>query len=80
MSKKVIILGGEGNGGVIASAIVDMNRKGDHTFELAGYLNDFEENGTLLHDYPVLGNLKDIHEFAYKGYHFIWAVSYDWSW
>ena len=74
MGKKVIIMGGEGNGGVIASAIIDMNRKGNDEFELAGYLNDYEANGTLIHDYPVLGDLKDVHHFSEKGYFFIWAV------
>ncbi len=74
MTKRVIILGGEGNGGVIASAIVDMNKKGNSDFELVGYLNDFEKKGGLIHGFPVLGALKDIHEFANKDNCFIWAV------
>ena len=44
MSKKVLIIGGEGNGGVIASCIEDnRNRFGDHTYEVAGFINDFEK-------------------------------------
>lgn len=74
MSKKVLIMGGEGNGGVIASAIIDMNKKGYRDYEVAGYLNDYEEVGTLIHGYPVIGKLKEVNEFAQKGYYFIWAV------
>jgi acetyltransferase EpsM len=74
MCKKVIILGGEGNGGVIASAIIDMNKKGYYEYEFEGYLNDFEKPGTLIHNYPVLGKLKEVHDFAEKGYYFMWAV------
>lgn len=74
MTKKVLILGGEGNGGVIASAIIDMNKKGHNEYELAGYLNDYEKVGTLLHDYPVMGTLSDVQKFVEKGYYFMWAV------
>ena len=74
MSKKVIIIGGEGNGGVIASAIIDMNKKGYKEYELAGYLNDYEEIGFLIHEYPVLGKLNQVNEFAEDGYYFMWAV------
>ena len=42
-SKKVVIIGGEGNGGVIASAIEDnRNRYGDLEWEVAGFINDFD--------------------------------------
>ncbi len=74
MGKKVLIIGGEGNGGVIASAIIDMNKKGYNEYELAGYLNDYEKAGTLIHGYPVMGKLDEAHEFAGKGYYFMWAV------
>lgn len=74
MSKKIIILGGEGNGGVIASAIIDMSKKGFHDYTLEGYLNDFKENGSLIHDYPVLGKLEDISIFIKKNFYFMWAV------
>ncbi len=74
MSKSIIIIGGEGNGGVIVSAIVDMvNNYGyDYTFE--GYLNDFEEIGTELHGYPVLGKTTEIERFAKEGAFFVWAI------
>lgn len=74
MNKKVIIMGGEGNGGVIASAIIDMNKKCINEYSLAGYLNDYEEVGSLIHGYPVMGKLNQVNEFAIKGYYFMWAV------
>ena len=54
----------EGNGGVIASAIIDMNKKGYNEYELAGYLNDYEDVGSLIHGYPVMGKLDQVNEFA----------------
>lgn len=59
MAKKVIILGGIGNGSVIANAIADANRRGDHEWEFAGYLNDRMEAGEHIESYPVLGKLAD---------------------
>ena len=53
MSKKVIIIGGEGNGGVIAACIEDNRRRfGDLEWEVAGFVNDYE---TQVCGYPVLG-------------------------
>ena len=43
MNKKVIIIGGEGNGGVIAACIEDNRRRfGDPEWEVAGFVNDYE--------------------------------------
>ena len=44
--QKVIILGGIGNGTVIAEAIADANKRGYGKLEMAGYLNDREERGS----------------------------------
>lgn len=75
MAKKVIIMGGEGNGGVIASAIIDMNKKGYNEYELLGYLNDYEKKGTLIHGFPVLGNLEDFKLYLEDNdIFFMWAV------
>ena len=53
MNKKVIIIGGEGNGGVIAACIEDNRRRfGDPEWEVAGFVNDYE---TQVCGYPVLG-------------------------
>lgn len=73
MSKKVIIIGGEGNGGVIAAAIED-NRKryNDLEWEIAGFVNDFE---TSVDGYPVIGKLSDLPRLiAETDYYFSWAI------
>lgn len=54
--KEVIIIGGRGNGTVIASAIEDINRI-ESTYKILGFLNDGEEAGTFINDYPVLGKV-----------------------
>jgi sugar O-acyltransferase (sialic acid O-acetyltransferase NeuD family) len=51
-----------------------MNKKGYKEYELAGYLNDFVDKGKLIHEYPVLGNLKEVNKFIDLGYYFMWAV------
>jgi len=74
MDKKVIIIGGEGNGGVVAACIED-NRKrfNDQEWEVAGFLNDFEI-GKEINGYPVLGGTDDISKFLKKDYYFIYAI------
>ena len=58
MNKKVIIIGGEGNGGVIAACIEDNRRRfGDPEWEVAGFVNDYE---TQVCGYPVLGRTDDV--------------------
>lgn len=69
--QKVIILGGIGNGTVIAEAIADANKRGDLNLVMAGYLNDREEVGSRIESYPVLGKLLDAPRFAREGYIFI---------
>jgi len=71
MAKKVIILGGIGNGSVIANAIVDANRRGDREWEFFGYLNDRVAVGGNIESYPVLGKLGDCMKFAAEGCFFI---------
>lgn len=74
MSKKVIIIGGEGNGGVVASLIEDNRaRYGDLEFEVAGFLNDFEK-GKKINEYPVLGGTDEIKKFLEEDYFFIYAI------
>jgi acetyltransferase EpsM len=71
MAKKLIILGGIGNGSVIANAIIDANKRGDREWEFAGYLNDrITVNGNI-ESYPVLGKLADWLKFADQGCFFI---------
>ena len=73
MSKKVVIIGGEGNGGVVASCIEDnRNRYGDTEWEVVGFINDFE---TEVSGYPVIGKLADIPRLlAETDYYFSWAI------
>lgn len=73
MSKKVVIIGGEGNGGVIASCIEDnRNRFGDTEWEVAGFVNDFESE---INGFPVLGKMCDIkHLLDTTDYYFSWAI------
>lgn len=73
MSKKLIIIGGEGNGGVIASCIED-NRKRFHDFEwtVLGFVNDVEKE---INGYPVIGSLESIPDLLKNtDYYFIWAI------
>ena len=70
-SKRVIIVGGPGNGSVIAAAIVDANLRGNMEWEFSGYLNDREKKGTLIGGMPVLGKLADANIFMDEGYYFI---------
>ena len=73
MSKKVVIIGGEGNGGVIASCIEDnRNRYNDLEWEVAGFLNDFE---TEVDGFPVIGKLSDLNKLINEtDYYFMWAI------
>lgn len=48
---KLIIIGGYGNGTVVASTVEDINRMGEK-WEIIGFLNDFEKK---INDYPVIG-------------------------
>ena len=71
MSKRVLILGGPGNGAVIASAIADANDRGDDQWIVAGYLNDRMEPGEDIDGHPVLGKTGDVGEFVHNDYYAI---------
>lgn len=73
INKKVIIIGGEGNGGVIASCIED-NRKrfNDLEWEVIGFVNDFEKE---VCGYPVLGGTDDVQNLLKtEEYYFMWGI------
>ena len=73
MNKKVVIIGGEGNGGVIASCIED-NRKRFHDLEwdVIGFINDFEKT---VCGYPVLGGTDDVGELLKNpDLYFMWGI------
>lgn len=69
--KRVLILGGVGNGTVIAQAIVDANQRGNNEWEMAGYINDREEPGSEIEGFPVMGKLDDCRRLMDEGYYFI---------
>lgn len=71
MSKKIIILGGLGNGSVIANAILDANKRGFDEWEFVGYLNDRQEKDSFIESFSVLGKTRDVSEFVKKGFYFI---------
>ena len=74
MTKKVIIIGGEGKGGPIAAVIEDNRHTfGDMSLEVAGFLNDMEL-GRTIHTFPVLGGTSEVAHFAEQGYHFVYAI------
>lgn len=76
MDKKVIIIGGEGNGGVVAACIED-NRKrfNNREYIVHGFLNDFEEKGSMINGYPVLGTTDDAGMFLENPqYYFMYAI------
>ena len=73
--KKVLILGGEGNGGVIANAMKDAELRGYTEWEVIGFLNDGYPVGTIIDSFPVVGSIKkDLTKFIAEGYYFIIAI------
>ncbi|MBQ4395615.1 MAG: acetyltransferase [Paludibacteraceae bacterium] len=74
MSRKVAILGGLGNATVIAAAIEHARRMNATDLEVAGFLNDREDIGTMLDMFPVIGRTSDAPKLLAKGYWFINAI------
>lgn len=56
--KKIAIVGGRGNGLVIAQVIKDMASAG-HNITVAGFLNDHEPIGSVIGEYKVIGRPRD---------------------
>ena len=69
--KKVLILGGLGNGSVIANAITHAERMGETDLHCEGFLNDRTPVGDYIDDYPVLGSIQDATRFVKEGYLFV---------
>jgi acetyltransferase EpsM len=70
-SKKVLIIGGLGNGSIVANAILHANRLGYMEWVCEGFLNDHTPIGENIDIFPVVGTLKQVGEFLGKGYYFI---------
>ena len=72
MAQKIVIIGGRGNGTVIASTIEDC-RKAGFDFEFVGFLNDNEQE---INGYPVLGGIQNEDwKKLPEEYSFIFAMS-----
>ena len=69
--RKVAILGGVGNGTVVAAAIEHARRMGATDLEVAGFLNDREPIGKQLDMFPVIGHLSDTRQLLDEGYWFV---------
>jgi sugar O-acyltransferase (sialic acid O-acetyltransferase NeuD family) len=76
MSKKLVVMGGEGNGGVIVSCVEDnIRRFGDEQYRIFGWLNDLKSPGEEINGYPVLGPLAHARELLEDpDVMFMWAV------
>ncbi len=68
--KKVLIMGGLGNGSVIAWAIEDARKRGYTEYAVAGFIND-RDGVTEIEGFPVVGGLGDIDKLIDEGYYFI---------
>jgi acetyltransferase EpsM len=73
LSKKVLIIGGAGNGTVLGESIIDANIRGQREFEFAGFIND-RDGVSEIDGYPVLGGLADINKLISDGYFFIYSI------
>lgn len=71
--KPVLILGGWGSGQVVTSVIEDINRI-EPAWEVRGFLNDFEEIGTNVGAYPVVGRTSEAPEYANRGVYLHYAM------
>lgn len=69
--RKVAILGGTGNGTVVAAAIEHARRLGATDLQVAGFLNDREPVGKQLDLFPVIGKVADAPRLLDEGYWFI---------
>jgi acetyltransferase EpsM len=68
---RVLILGGPGNGALVAHAIHDARARGAPEWEVAGYLNDRLPVGEDVEGFPVRGSLAEVGHFLAEGFHFI---------
>ncbi|MDC1167270.1 acetyltransferase [Candidatus Pelagibacter sp.] len=69
--KKIIIIGGTGNGTVVESVIIDCIKQGQNLC-IVGYLNDKERE---INKIPVLGKIKRENIIKYRDCYFVYALS-----
>lgn len=58
MTKRLVILGGPGDGSIVAAAALAAEQAGA-PYSVAGYLNDNIARGEIVHGLPVLGRFQD---------------------
>jgi sugar O-acyltransferase (sialic acid O-acetyltransferase NeuD family) len=71
--KKLIVIGGYGNGTVLGDLITDANLRGHNEYEFAGYLND-RDGLSEISGKPVLGGFSEIQDLIKLGYHFVYSI------
>lgn len=69
--KEVIILGGMGNGTVIAHAITDAHHRGATDLVVAGFCNDRLPAGEQIEGFSVIGGLDAVPQLLEDDYYFI---------
>lgn len=69
--RKLIIIGGKGNGTVVASAVEDIIADGGD-WEILGFLNDGEQQ--IINGYPVLGKPEDVRRYSQKDCYFFYSL------
>jgi acetyltransferase EpsM len=74
MNENIIIIGGSGNGSVIADAITDARLQHSSNARVCGFLNDRLAKGDQIAGYPVLGSLTDVQLFLKQGFRFIFTI------
>lgn len=69
--QKIVILGGIGNGTIVAQAFVDAQNRGHKNVMMCGFLNDRQAVGSYIEEFPVLGKVKEVKKFTDEGYKII---------
>ena len=69
--RRVAILGGLGNGAIVAAAIEHARRSGATDLQVAGFLNDRTPVGEQIDLFPVIGRVEDAKRLLDEGYWFI---------
>ena len=76
MCQKVIIIGGVGTGTIIAQAILDANRRGDSSIELAGFMSHDKCAGDTIEGINVVvsQSKENVLKYYSLGYKYIFAL------
>jgi sugar O-acyltransferase (sialic acid O-acetyltransferase NeuD family) len=62
--KKLIILGGKGNGTVVLACVLDMIKNHNSSFEIVGFVNNQYKDVKKIEEYPVLGDVQHLDELC----------------